>query len=118
MSENVVNDVLFSPLYGAFFGITFICLLVATPRKRSVLARIILWAVGLLFLLLQGGCWVAASAFGKATGGGGVDNAWWWNTMAIAAFVFIIWSVIILIVGTSFSLENESPDKKDDVTKD
>lgn len=82
-------------MYGALLAVTFLCLLCATPKRRTNRECIILWIIGLLFLLLQGGCWGAATAFGNATGGG-VDEKPWHNIMAVATAVFIVWTILIV----------------------
>lgn len=95
MTENLQLKIIFGLSYGGFLGVAFICLLFATPKRRSRWALLTLWILGLLFLLLQAGCWGAASAFGNATGGG-VDDTWWHSVMAVAGIVFVIWSLFLL----------------------
>lgn len=98
VSEDTKIKIFFSPFYGGFLAVTLLCLLCATPKKRARWSRITLWTLGLIFLLLQGGCWGAASGFGNATGGG-VDNTWWHDIMAISVFVFAIWSFVIFLMA-------------------
>lgn len=98
ISRDAQMKVWFSPLYGAFFGVSFLSLLFATPKNRSHWERVALWIIGLLFLVLQGGCWGAATAFGKATGGA-VDDSQWHHIIAIAVSIFIFWSLAILCIA-------------------
>ena len=93
-----VKILFFAPFYGAFFAITFLCLLCATPKRRANWERVTLWIIGLLFLLLQGACWGAATAFGNATGGP-ADATRWHNAMAIATAVFVVWTVVIVWIA-------------------
>lgn len=92
-TENLAQSVLRLSL-----GITLLCLLCASWNKCSLAVRVTLWSLGLLFLLLQGIFWGAATAYGNATGGG-VDATWWHNIMVIAACVFLLWSFIILLTA-------------------
>lgn len=87
-----------STFYGGFLAVTFLCLLFATLKKQSRWSRITFWVIALLFLIFQGGCWGTASSFGNATGGG-VEVAKWHNLIAIAAGVFVVWSLVIFVMA-------------------
>jgi len=94
LNEGVQIEIFFSPLYGAFLGVAAFALICATIKSQATWSRITLWITALLCLVLQGGCWGAATAFGNATGGG-VDSTWWHNIMALAIVIFVVWSVVI-----------------------
>lgn len=100
LNESVQIKILFSPLYGAFLCVAGFALVCATIKSQATWSRIALWIIALLFLLFQGVCWGAATAFGNATGGG-VDATWWHKIMALATLSFIVWSVIIFLIETN-----------------
>jgi hypothetical protein len=88
--------------YGGFV-VAFVCLFIATILAAFARSfRILKWfCIVLAFcgLIYEGGCFAAASSFGRATGGGG-DDGTLSNIVGGAFLIAIVWSAVIL----SFSL--------------
>jgi hypothetical protein len=89
-------------IYFWFFGgfvVAFVCLLIATILAvfaRSL--RILKWfclVLAFCGLIYEGGCFAAASDFGRATGGGG-DDGTLSNIIGVVFLIAIVWSVVIL----------------------
>lgn len=101
-------------IYSWFFGgfvIAFIGLFIATIlaifSKPSRLLRVFCIVVAFCGLIYEGGCFATASSFGRATGGGGVNETLN-NFLGGAAIIAIIWSVVIISFSSSDADGDES----------
>ena len=96
-----------------FFGgflLAFGCLFFATIYYSSSARRYWFLAGALCGLLYEGGCFRAASDFGKATGGGG-DDGTMGGILLIAFIVAIVWTILIFLLS---SLDKKEPASKGD----
>ncbi|MBW8782766.1 MAG: hypothetical protein JF599_12895 [Verrucomicrobia bacterium] len=91
-----------------------ILLIIATINKTRT-TRIVLCSFAILALLAQGGCWVAANGFGRATGGGG--NSTLGTVVFFALLVALFWSVV-LIASSKPNLIKEERLKENREVKD
>jgi hypothetical protein len=93
-------------LFGGFV-VAFACLLSATIYRSSRSLRWFCLAGAFCGLVYEGGCFAAASGFGKATGNGG-DDGTMGGILAIAFLVAVIWTIFIFLLS--------SVDKKESVS--
>ena len=96
--------------YGGFVAALVLLALATFMRssKRLRLLRVIGAFCGLIY---QGGCFAAASGFGKATGNGGTDETAG-GILVIAFLITLIWSILIFIYWSEKDVVNCSENTK------
>jgi hypothetical protein len=93
-------------LFGGFV-VAFACLLSATIFRSSRLLRWFCLVGAFCGLVYEGGCFAAASSFGKATGNGGNDDTLG-GILAIAFLVAMIWTIFIFLLSSADRKESVS----------
>jgi hypothetical protein len=77
------------------FIVAFGCLLFATFFRSSKALRWFCFIGTFCGLVYEGGCFAAASGFGRATGGGG-DDGTLSTILVVGIIIAVIWAVVIL----------------------
>ena len=80
-------------VYGGGVAAAF-ALMVIASRSETRFSTLGLGILALLCLFVQGGCWRAASDFGRATGGGG--GSAWLGIIVICIIGCLIWLFLLV----------------------
>ena len=72
--------------YGGGVAMAFLMLLIATPKRRSMLARFVLCLLSVILIVVQGAFWVASTMF-QAIGVGRVPERRWIPSIWVAVML-------------------------------